>query len=70
MSGIYISTDNDPENIPDYLTEGIAFEFMDSHVTLPFREAILYILEWYNYHGDIRDKKLDKILENLKEKFL
>ncbi len=70
MSGIYISTDNDPENIPDYLTEGIAFEFMDSHVTLPLREAILYMLEWYNHHGDIRDKKLDKFFEDLKEKFL
>ena len=70
MSGIYISTDNDPKNIPDYLIEGIAFEFMDSHVTSPFREAILYMLEWYNHHGDIRNKKLDNIFEDLKEKFL
>ena len=48
MSGIYISTDTDRENIPTYLTTGIAFEFMDNHVTLPFRDAIACITNWYN----------------------
>lgn len=70
MSGIYISTDADRENIPTYLTTGIAFEFMDNHVTLPFRDAIACITNWYNHHDNIRNPELDKIIEYLKIKFL
>jgi hypothetical protein len=46
ISGIYISTDEDPENIPDYLQEGVSFEFMDDHVTLLFEDAISCIIDW------------------------
>jgi len=46
MSGIYISTDEDPENIPDYLQEGISFEFMDDHLILSFEDATSYIIDW------------------------
>jgi hypothetical protein len=46
ISGVYISTDEDPKNIPDYLQEGISFEFMDNHVTLLFEDAISCIIDW------------------------
>jgi len=45
-SGIYISTDEDPENLPDYLQEGISFEFMDYHLILSFDDATSCIIDW------------------------
>lgn len=46
MSGIYLSTDEDFENIPEYLKEGIAFEFMGEHVVLPFSDGASAISSW------------------------
>jgi hypothetical protein len=69
MSGIYISTDEDPESIPDYLEDGIAFEFMDSHVTLPFKDAVAFIISWCTAQKQVKDLNLDITLEKLKKKF-
>ncbi|RON83332.1 hypothetical protein BK635_09850 [Pseudomonas chlororaphis] len=46
MSGIYLSTDEDFENIPEYLKEGIAFEFMGEHVVLSFSDGASVISNW------------------------
>jgi endonuclease IV len=70
MSGIYISLDEDQQNVPDYLHEGIAFEFMDDQVTLPFKEAIGIIIDWCHSHDQTRQLNLDKTLDNLKKRFL
>ncbi|MFJ2488453.1 hypothetical protein [Pseudomonas sp. NPDC087639] len=69
MSGIYISTDDDQENIPEYLKDGIAFEFMGDHVVLPFKDATTIIIDWCKNNIQARQLKLDATLENLKEKF-
>ncbi|MBA5982165.1 hypothetical protein HXW87_20385 [Pseudomonas sp. Y5-11] len=69
MSGIYISTDEDPENIPEYLKDGIAFEFMDSHVTLPFKDAAAFIISWCATQKQVEELNLDITLEKLKKKF-
>lgn len=69
MSGIYISTDEDPENIPEYLKDGIAFEFMDSHVTLPFKHAVAFIISWCSAQKQAKELNLDITLEKLKKKF-
>ncbi|AZC47845.1 MULTISPECIES: hypothetical protein [Pseudomonas] len=46
MSGVFISTDEDLENIPEYLKEGIAFEFMGEHVVLSFSDGVSAISNW------------------------
>ncbi|AIS15647.1 hypothetical protein JM49_29365 [Pseudomonas chlororaphis subsp. aurantiaca] len=46
MSGICISTDEDAENIPEYLQKGMAFEFMDEHVVLSFSDGVAAITHW------------------------
>ncbi|WP_160014067.1 hypothetical protein [Pseudomonas sp. 8BK] len=50
MSGVYLSNDDDIENIPDYLLDvnGMAFEFMDEHVTVPFSLGAAFIANWCN----------------------
>jgi hypothetical protein len=50
MSGVYLSNDNDIENIPDYLlgVNGMAFEFMDEHVTVSFSLGAILIADWCN----------------------
>lgn len=50
MSGVYLSNDDDIENIPDYLLDvnGMAFEFMDEHVTVPFSLGAALIADWCN----------------------
>ena len=70
MSGIYISTDDDQENIPEYLQEGIAFEFMADHVTLPFEDGIKCIINWCEKNVlENREEILQKA-KKLKEKHL
>lgn len=48
MSGVYLSRDEDIENIPDYLLDvnGMAFEFMGEHVTVPFSFGAALIADW------------------------
>lgn len=48
MSGVYLSNDEDIENIPDYLlgVNGMAFEFMGEHVTVPFSLGAALIADW------------------------
>ncbi|OLF56433.1 hypothetical protein [Pseudomonas chlororaphis] len=46
MSGIYLSTDKDAENIPGYLRKGMAFEFMDEHVVISFSDGVAAITHW------------------------
>ncbi|MGE7955811.1 hypothetical protein ACQKQA_04275 [Pseudomonas sp. NPDC089530] len=46
MSGIYLSIDDDFENVPDYLKDGMAFEFMDDHVVLSFSDGTSFITNW------------------------
>jgi hypothetical protein len=70
MSGIYISLDEDQQNVPDYLDEGIAFEFMDDQVTLSFKEAIRIIIDWCHSHNQTKQFNLDETLDNLKKRFL
>lgn len=50
MSGVYLSNDDDMENIPDYLlgVNGMAFEFMDEHVTVSFSLGAVLIADWCN----------------------
>lgn len=70
MSGIYISTDDDYENIPEYLKTGIAFEFMEDHVSLPFGEAIACITNWCNKHNQTANPSIDSKLKALQKKFM
>ncbi|PWK26983.1 hypothetical protein [Pseudomonas sp. OV226] len=60
MSGIYIGTDSDQENIPDYLQEGISFEFMDDHVTLSINDGILYIIDWFKKNTPLDEGVISK----------
>lgn len=46
MSGIYLSADEDAQNIPEYLQEGMAFEFMGEHVVLSFSAGVAAITLW------------------------
>lgn len=69
MSGIYISTDEDPDNMPEYLKEGIAFEFMEGQVTLPFRQAVEYITEWCHSREIPEALNIEQILKMLNEKY-
>lgn len=69
MSGIYISTDTDPDNIPEYLIEGIAFEFMESHISLPFNEAIECITEWCQLEKLTKSTDIEPILKKLQDKY-
>jgi hypothetical protein len=50
MSGVYLSNDDDMENIPDYLlgVNGMAFEFMGEHITVPFSLGAALIENWCN----------------------
>jgi hypothetical protein len=50
VSGVYLSCDEDIENIPDYLLDvnGMAFEFMGEHVTVPFSLGATLIADWCN----------------------
>ncbi|XHF33190.1 hypothetical protein OXH62_28335 [Pseudomonas chlororaphis] len=70
MSGIYISTDDDYENIPEYLKTGIAFEFMDDHVSLPFGEAIACITNWCNKNNQTANASINSKLKALQKKFM
>jgi hypothetical protein len=70
MSGIYISTDDDQDNIPEYLQEGIAFEFMDSHVTLSIKDGITCIINWCEENIPLNCEKLTAKIQKLKERFL
>ncbi|MBX8551409.1 hypothetical protein Q1J52_04035 [Pseudomonas lijiangensis] len=69
MSGIYISSDEDAENIPEYLENGIAFEFMESHVSLPFHEAVDCILDWCKLNNVAEKSDIEPILLKLKKKY-
>ena len=69
MSGIYISTDADPDNMPGYLEEGIAFEFMEGQVTLPFCQAVEYITEWCHNRVLPEELKIEPILKMLNEMY-
>jgi len=68
-SGVYISTDADPDNIPEYLIEGIAFEFMESHVSLPFNEAIECITEWCQSEKLPKTMHIEPTLKKLQDKY-
>lgn len=70
MSGIYISTDEDPENIPDYLKDGISFAFMDDHLSLSFEAGIECIIDWCEKNTNDGEKELRQKLTILKEKYL
>ncbi|WP_147466609.1 hypothetical protein [Pseudomonas cichorii] len=69
MSGIYISSDEDVENIPEYLEEGIAFEFMEGHVSLPFHEAVNCIVEWCKTQNLSGRVDVDMLLRKLQKKY-
>ncbi|WP_065261535.1 hypothetical protein [Pseudomonas bananamidigenes] len=69
MSGIYISSDDDLDNIPEYLDDGIAFEFMESHVSLPFHEAVECIMEWCQTQKLTENLHLEATLKALQEKY-
>jgi hypothetical protein len=70
MSGIYISTDDDQDNIPEYLQGGIAFEFMDDHVTLSIEDGITCIINWCKENAPLNCEKTTARIQKLKEKFL
>lgn len=67
MSGIYISTDDDQDNIPEYLQEGIAFEFMDDHVTLSIEDGITCIINWCKESAPLNCKKQLQEYKNSKK---
>jgi hypothetical protein len=48
MSGVYLSNDQDIDNIPDYLLDtcGMAFEFMGEYVVVPFLDGAIIISDW------------------------
>jgi hypothetical protein len=68
MSGIYISTDDDQDNIPEYLQEGIAFEFMGNHVSLSFEDGIACIINWCEENVQKNCEKTIEKIQKLKEK--
>lgn len=69
MSGIYISTDDDFENIPDYLKDGMAFEFMDDHVVLPFTDGTSSITDWCKKNVTQDQKNILSKCSILEERF-
>ncbi|AXI60945.1 hypothetical protein DLD99_10840 [Pseudomonas kribbensis] len=69
MSGIYISSDDDLDNTPEYLEDGIAFEFMESHVSLPFHEAVECIIEWCQTQKLTENMHIGATLKALQDKY-
>lgn len=69
MSGIYVSIDEDQLNIPDYLQDGMAFEFVNEHVILPLNHGAKLIDDWCKKNAiDDREEILLKC-QRLKEQY-
>lgn len=69
MSGIYVSIDEDQLNIPDYLQDGMAFEFVNEHVILPLNYGAKLINDWCEKNAiDDREEILLKC-QRLKEQY-